>query len=140
MSSLAELRNEHAELVTIVKQLETLIDRDTPPACVDLFNVRRRLSSLLIAHLKAEDWVLYPPLLSSDDPQVAATARQFVDEMGGLAQAYTVFSERWDALSIESNWAGYRKEAGGIIEALTNRIIRENRDLYPLLDRIQRAA
>lgn len=140
MSSLAELRNEHAELVRIVKELESLVDRDTPPACLDLFDVRRRLSGLLIAHLKAEDWVLYPPLLSSGDAQVAATAKQFVDEMGGLAQAYTVFSERWDALSIESNWAGYRKEARGIIEALTNRIVRENRELYPLLEKVQRAA
>ena len=61
MSSLAELRNDHAELVRIAKQLEALIDRDTPPPCVELFDVRRRLSSLLIAHqptrghLAAED-------------------------------------------------------------------------------------
>lgn len=140
MSSLAQLRNEHAELVKIVGELQALIDRDTPPPSVELFNVRRKLSSVLIAHLKAEDWVLYPPLLTCDDAAIAKTAKQFVDEMGGLAQAYSVFNERWDALSIESNWAGYRKQAGGIIEALTNRIIRENRDLYPLLEKVQRAA
>lgn len=140
MSSLAELRNDHAELVTIVKQLEALIERDTPPPSVELFDKRRKLSGLLIAHLKAEDWVLYPPLLSSSDPQVAATAKQFIDEMGGLADAYTQFTQRWDALSIESDWAGYRAAARAIIGALTNRIIRENRELYPLLERIQRAA
>ena len=140
MSSLAQLRNEHAELIKIVDELKALVGGDTPPAAVELFNVRRRLSGVLIAHLKAEDWVLYPPLLTCDDPEIAATARQFVDEMGGLAQAYSVFNERWDALSIESDWQGYRKAAGGIIEALTNRIVRENRDLYPLLERVQRAA
>ena len=140
MSSLAQLRNEHAELVKIVGELRVLIDRDTPPPSVELFNVRRKLSSVLIAHLKAEDWVLYPPLLTCDDLEIAATAKRFVDEMGGLAQAYSVFNERWDALSIESNWAGYREHASGIIEALTNRIIRENRDLYPLLEKVQRAA
>lgn len=140
MSSLAQLRNEHAELVKIVGDLQALVDRETPPPSVELFNVRRKLSSVLIAHLKAEDWVVYPPLLSCDDPQIAATAKQFVDEMGGLAQAYSVFNERWDALSIESDWAGYRKAAGGIIEALSNRIVRENRELYPLLEKVQRAA
>lgn len=140
MSSLAQLRQEHAELVRIVGDLQAMIDRNEPPASVALFNVRRKLSSVLIAHLKAEDWVLYPPLLSCNDPEVAATAKQFVDEMGGLAQAYMVFNERWDALSIESDWTGYRKAAGGIIEALTNRIVRENRDLYPLLEKVQRAA
>jgi hemerythrin-like domain-containing protein len=140
MSSLAQLRNEHAELVKIVRDLSALIEGETPPAAVALFDVRRRLSSLLIGHLKAEDWVLYPPLLSSADPQVAAIARQFVDEMGGLAQAFTVYVERWDALSIESDWTRYQRESRGIIEALTNRIIRENQELYPLLERIERAA
>lgn len=140
MSSLAQLRQEHAELVKIVGELQALVDGDLPPPQVELFQVRRRLSSVLIAHLKAEDWVLYPPLLSSDDTAVATTAKQFVDEMGGLAHAYTAFSEKWDALSIEADWAHYRVEAKGIIDALTNRIVRENRDLYPLLDKIQRAA
>lgn len=48
--------------------------------------------------------------------------------------------ERWDPLSIESDWARYQKEIRGIIDALTNRIVRENRDLYPLLERLGRAA
>ena len=140
MSSLAQLRAEHAELVKIVGELQALVDRNSPPPQVDLFQVRRKLSSVLIAHLKAEDWVLYPPLLNSDDPAIATTAQQFVDEMGGLAQAYSVFNEKWDALSIEADWPHYQAEARGIIDALTNRIIRENRDLYPLLERVQRAA
>lgn len=140
MPSLAQLRQEHAELVQIVGALQAMIDRDAPAPSVELFNVRRKLSSLLIAHLKAEDWLLYPPLLTCEHAEIRATAKQFVDEMGGLAQAYSLFNERWDALSIESDWGGYRKAAGAIIEALTNRIIRENRDLYPLLEKVQRAA
>ena len=115
MSSLAQLRNEHAELVKIVKDLDVLIGEPTPPPSVALFELRRKLSSLLIAHLKAEDWVLYPPLLSSPDSKVAETARHFVDEMGGLAQAFSVYIERWDALSIESDWPRYQRESRGII-------------------------
>ena len=140
MSSLAQMRNEHAELVRIVKELQGLVDQDSPPPSIKLFELRRWLSSLLIAHLKAEDWVLYPPLLASQDAEVARTARLFVDEMGGLAQAFTVYIERWDALSIESDWPRYREESRGIIGALTNRIVRENQELYPLLERADRAA
>lgn len=140
MSSLMQLRQEHAELVKIVREWEALIGRDTPPPSVELFDVRRRLSSLLIAHLKAEDWVLYPPLLESSDPDIAHTARQFVDEMGGLAATYSIFMERWDALSIQADWARYQTEAQAISQALGNRIVRENRDLYPLLERASRAA
>lgn len=140
MSSLAQLRSEHAELVKIVREWEILIERDMPPPSVDLFGVRSRLSSLLVAHLKAEDWVLYPPLLESPDPDVARVARNFVDEMGGLAAAYNIFMERWDALSIQADWTHYQKEARAISQALGNRIVRENRELYPLVERIDRAA
>lgn len=140
MSSLAELRDDHAELVRIVTELQALIDGDNQPSAVELFDVRRRLASRLIAHLKAEDWALYPPLLESSDAEVAATARRFVEEMGGLAQAFSAFMERWDALSIQSDWPGFRQDCRGIIDALTTRIVRENRELYPLLERLQRAA
>ena len=95
---------------------------------------------MVTPHLKAEDWVLYPPLLASNDAQVAGVARRFVDEMGGLAQAFSTYIERWDALSIESDWPRYQRESRGIVEALTNRILRENRELYPLLERVERAA
>jgi len=140
MSSLAQIRAEHAELVKIFREWEILIDRETPPPSVDLFAVRSRLSSLLVAHLKAEDWVLYPPLLESPDPEIARIARNFVDEMGGLAASYSIFMERWDALSIQADWTHYQKEARAISRALGNRIARENRELLPLVERTDRAA
>ena len=60
--------------------------------------------------------------------------------MGGLAASYSIFMERWDALSIHADWAHYRKEARAISQALGNRIVRENRELYPLVERTNRAA
>ena len=140
MSSIAQIRADHAELVKIFREWDALLNRDTPPPQVELFGVRSRLSSLLVAHLKAEDWVLYPPLLESNDPEIARVARNFVEEMGGLAAAYSAFMEKWDALSIEGGWTDYRKEARGIAEALGNRIVRENRELLPLVERAAGAA
>ena len=140
MSSIAQIRTEHAELVKIVREWQSLLDRDAPPPSVELFAVRSRLSGLLIAHLKAEDWVLYPPLLDSPDPEIARVARNFVEEMGGLSAAYSAFMEKWDALSIQADWGSYRQEAGGVAEALGNRIVRENRELLPLVERAGRAA
>jgi hypothetical protein len=88
----------------------------------------------LIAHLMAEDWVLYPRLISSPEPNIADTARAFSEEMGGLAAAYRNYAGHWTAGAIEADWPGYCAETRGIIDALTNRILRENRELYPLLD------
>jgi hypothetical protein len=140
MSSISQIHHDHVELVKIVREWEAMIDCDAPPATIELFDVRRRLSSLLIAHLKAEDWVLYPPLLESKDAEVARVARQFVDEMGGLAAAYNIFMERWDALAIQADWVNYRKEAFAISKALASRIAREDEELLPLVERASRAA
>ena len=140
MSDLLKLRQEHATLVEIVGRLAKAIAEPHPPAANELFALRRKLSSTLIAHLKAEDWVLYPRLLASLDPKVASTARAFSDEMGGLAQAYSAYAEKWTATAINDDWRGYCCETHGIIEALSCRINRENRELYPLMAAIDKAA
>jgi iron-sulfur cluster repair protein YtfE (RIC family) len=140
MATIQVLREEHAHLVRIVGQLAECISRPAPPPATELFGVRRELNATLIGHLKAEDWILYPMLLTSDDPTTAATARQFLDEMGGLAAAFLAYADKWSASAIESDWDAYCTESKGIIEALTQRIIRENRELYPLAEREKRAA
>jgi hypothetical protein len=48
--------------------------------------------------------------------------------------------EKWDALSIQADWTHYQKEARGIADALGNRIVRENRELLPLVEQAGRAA
>jgi hypothetical protein len=140
MADVANLRNDHAEIVRIVRRLAEMIARPSPPPQVELFNLRRELSSALIAHLKAEDWVLYPRLMESGDPRVAAVANAFSDEMGGLSAAFVAYNGKWGAAAIEANWAGYRTETQSMIEALTSRITRENRELYPLLEALEKAA
>ena len=140
MSDLNKLRAEHAQLVKTVGRLGELIDRPIPPPQLELFDLRRDLSSTLIAHLKAEDWVLYPRLLASSDPEIATIARAFNEEMGGLAAAFIAYSEKWNATAIVADWDGYCSDSREVLDALTNRITRENRDLYPLLEALERAA
>ncbi len=140
MVTIEKLRQDHAELVVIVGRLKKAITASSPPPIVELYTLRRELASSLIAHLKAEDWALYPRLMESGDPHIAETAKAFSDEMGGLAAAFGLYSQRWDAMSIDKNWPGFCHESEDIIAALTCRITRENRDLYPLIDRLDQAA
>ena len=140
MADLAKLREEHAQLVAIVRRLGAIVEQPVPPYRLDLFDLRRELNSVLIAHLKAEDWILYPRLIESGDPQIAAVGRAFSDEMGGLAAAFAAYNDKWSADSIDQDWPGYCSETSDIIDALTHRITRENRELYPLLERLDRAA
>ena len=140
MSDGAKLREDHAQLVKLLRSLSVFIQESSPPQPLELFELRRQLSATLISHLKAEDWVLYPRLLASSDDAIAETARTFNEEMGGLAAAFMAYSDKWNATAIAQDWAAYCADSRTIIDAPTDRITRENRELLPLLDRLDEAA
>lgn len=140
MTDIRRVREEHAAIVRILGKLSAAIAKDAPPPSLELFELRRELSSMLIAHLKLEDWVLYPSLMTHGDPDIAALAKRFNEEMGGLGAAFNAYSETWGASAIDADWKGYCQATAGIIEALTDRIVRENRELLPVAERIERAA
>jgi hypothetical protein len=140
MSELMKLREDHAKLARLFRRLGDVIERPSPPPQVELFDLRGEILSTLLAHLKLEDWALYPRLIQSSDPEAAWTGQAFKDEMGGLAPAYLAYSERWAANSIDSDWSGYCRDTRAILDALMNRLTRENRELLPLLERLDAAA
>lgn len=140
MSELMKLREDHADLARQFRRLAEVIQRPNAPAQVELFEIRRELVSTLLAHLKLEDWALYPRLIESGDAEASAAGEAFKDEMGGLAPAFLAYSSKWNAATITADWDGYCSDTRGILDALTNRLTRENRELLPLLERLDRAA
>ena len=76
----------------------------------------------------------------SDQKDFASTGQAFKDEMGGLAPAFLAYSEKWNANSISADWSGYCADTRAVLDALENRLEREDRDLFPLLERLDRAA
>ena len=137
---LKQLREEHANLWIIVRQLSGMIGKDLPPPSTELYAVRMKLAAALIYHLKTEDWTLYPALLDSAEKRIALTSRVFSIEMGGLAEAFRNYTNRWDAASIQGDWRSYGIETAEILKLLKLRMSREERDLYPLLEPSKRAA
>lgn len=140
MSELRKLREDHATLARLFRRLRSIIAAPRPPVQLLLFDLRRELTSTLIAHLKLEDWALYPRLIESGDPAISDAGLEFQQEMGGLAPAFVAYCDRWSANAIEADWTGYCADTAAILDALENRLMRENRDLLPLLDRLDQAA
>jgi hypothetical protein len=134
MDGLKQCQDDHRRLANIASRLTNVLARDRPPPASELYALRQELVSTLIRHLKAEDWLLYPKLMRSPDPRISQIAQSFVNEMGGLALTFRNHSERWAAYAIESDWPGYRRETAQLLIALNERIMREDRDLYPLCD------
>ena len=88
MSELTKIREDHAALAKLFAQLRSMVESSRPPSRLVLFDLRRELVSTLLAHLKLEDWALYPRLRDSSDRAVSDIGRKFQQEMGGLAPAF----------------------------------------------------
>jgi hypothetical protein len=140
MSQLTRLREDHAKLARLFARLGHVIEQTNAPSQLELFDLRRDLMGTLIAHLKLEDWALYPRLIDSGDAEMSGTGQAFKDEMGGLAPAFIAYCDKWNAPAIEADWAGYCSDTRTILDALLNRLTRENRELLPLVERLDRAA
>ena len=144
MAEIWRLRGEHDDLVALAVQLGYYVEAPQPPsdtADMTAFHaVRTRMRNVLIAHLKREDWVLYPALIASSDHRLVDTARDFIYEMGTIAALFTDYSRKWMPDAIAADWTGYCAETRAILTALATRIERENGQLYPLAEALDAGA
>jgi hypothetical protein len=131
----AAFRQEHAEIGALADAFGGLVAGARPAALTNLLTLRDRLTAALTAHLNGEDWVLYPRIRASGDPAAAALADRFVREIGGLSARYQAYLRVWTSSAIAADWSGFQVETGDILAALAARAEREDRELYPLLER-----
>lgn len=130
-------RRQHQEILGLVKELQPRLDvvslrRDAAPVATGL----QRLAAMLKAHLALEDSTLYPKLLAHADPAVAATARRYQQEMGGLQTVFSNYIERWPtASSIQQEPDLFVSQTQQVVGALLARVEREDGELYPMADR-----
>ncbi|RIK97908.1 MAG: hemerythrin [Burkholderiales bacterium] len=94
------------------------------------------MSSVIKLHLSAEDRVLYPELQASGNRTLAMLGWQFQQEMNSIAAAYVEFARRWNTPErVHGDPAGFRLDANRVLKAVHERMQRENRDFYPVIER-----
>jgi len=128
---------QHDELLVLANELAATLNADQLSASAgNARSILNRLAGKLLIHLGAEDEHLYPHLLASNDEETKRIAKQFVDEMGGISQAFIAYNDKWKtAASIQADAAGFINETKAIYAALAERIEKENTILYPLIDK-----
>src|SRR5687767_12626192 len=85
------LRAEHAALVTLSRIIGDMVREPRPARPTELASARSRLRDTLVRHLKCEDWVLYPRLMATGDPELMRITRDFEIEMGDLAADFVAY-------------------------------------------------
>lgn len=128
----AEYREHHRALRDLVARIPSNV---RPGMAEQVRPLLTKLTDVLRAHLKLEDDHLYPAMLAAVDPEVRATAEAFQAEMGGLAEAFGRFSERWMVPhAVASDPSGFTRDWAGLRSALGGRLNREDGELYALVD------
>ena len=134
------LRAEHAALIALARIVSELIHAPGPPQLTELASARGRLRETLVRHLKCEDWILYPRLLATGEPELMRITREFELGIGDLAAEYTAYDNKWTAALVAAEWEKFGRETREIFGALATRVEREERELYPLADKLYAAA
>jgi hemerythrin-like domain-containing protein len=136
MAATDSFRKQHTDLLAVAGEIGKKLD----PAQLakDASQARMLLSSLagkLKVHLAMEDKTLYPRLMQDPDPEVSGLAKRFADEMGGIAEVFAGYTDRWPSgKAIQEAPQQFVTDTKKLFAALATRIERENNQLYPLLD------
>lgn len=131
-------RQTHDELLQLAGEISKLL---TPAEIQkDAAKVRSLLSRLagkLAVHLHMEDNALFPTIEKYDDARLNSMLKKFVNEMGGLKDAFNKYTNKWaDPDHIKSNAMEFINETRSIFNALAKRIKKENTELYKLIDEL----
>jgi hypothetical protein len=136
MTTVAHLRESHAELTEMIQDLEAGLTRENLSIRANAKAMHKLLCDLaekVRAHLGEEDKEMYPQLLTKGD-QMKYTAWNFIAGQSELRKEFEAYYKKW-LKDCDFNFTdAFLTETRGIITALVARIEREEKVLFPKLE------
>ncbi len=139
MSATKKFRDDHVRLLSMFDELGTVLGAGEKTVAENAAEISKKLSAfggILKLHLAAEDKYLYPKLADSSDANVANIAKQFQQEMVGITDVFKNYSGKWNVATIATDPTGFIDETKQIVDAVKNRIDREENELYAAFDKL----
>lgn len=135
MVDVETLTKQHTVIRDAMAEVSLTIDRGNVAShATALDKLLKEIAAKTREHLDVEDQDVYPVLVESGDASVKKTAKQFQNNMGGLAKEFEGYFKRYGSDGdIVKDVPVFCYETRGIFERLRHRMRREEEDLYPLL-------
>lgn len=128
-------KTQHVEILSGISALRELAHQGIESHAVDMAHELKALSRVITTHLAIEDRILYPSILRNGDLRLARMAREYQDDMKGIANAFIAFARRWgSATALARDPEGFRKDANSVLKDVHARMMRENREFYPEIE------
>ena len=134
MSHINKLSEQHVEIMAIADDIvNALGSTATLEGATAGLGLIGKLEQLLEVHLLIEDDLIYPSLRKSKNTSVRQAASLFEIELGGIRKAFGNYLAEWSvAEKIVAEHARFTTDSNALLQALRNRISREDEELFPL--------
>jgi hemerythrin-like domain-containing protein len=138
MARTDNLRKQHAEIMTLARQINALLSDNLDAAgAAEIRPLLSKLVGLITLHLAMEDKTLYPSLATHPDATARTLGKRYQEEMGSIGAVFGEYVNQWRTTAeMCADPARFTAESKAIFNALSKRIHHENTELYPLLDKL----
>jgi hypothetical protein len=123
-----ELIDDHDRIDRLTRQLDQLT-QGPDERFAEADRLLAQLSAAILAHLAKEDSFIYPDLARSTDP---ADAGGLIVEFEMLKADWADFLAVWARPDRPADWPAFRHDAGGMLDRLRERVIKETSLLYAM--------
>lgn len=135
MANVINLKRQHTEITELVRAIKELINKNNiENEANEIAKNINILSGKLKIHLNSEDRFLYPELLNNKNDKLKSMARGYIKDMADISSVFMKYKDKFNTKSkIIVDIDKFKKESEQIIKVLSNRINKEDRELYPLI-------
>lgn len=132
---LSNLKRQHSEIIDLAGYILNCIKNNSVDKNIEqVVKSINTISGKLKIHLLSEDKHLYPYLISSSDAALNMFGKKYYEEMSEVSKGYNEYKAKYNTSSkIKQNIGDFKEDTERIFSALSNRVEREERELYPLL-------
>jgi serine/threonine-protein kinase len=136
-SATNNFRRQHEELAKLGTELLSMVDTADNVAR-NAAEIRKRVARFagkLKMHAAMENEALYPRLLQHRDARVKEKARALFDDVEKIYASFGGYAAKWSTVdAIVEDPAAYAKDTRRALVTLWTRMVRENEELYPMVD------
>lgn len=132
-----KMKNQHVEILEKISFLRTLSHAGVSSNAQEIATAIVSMSAIIKTHLFAEDQFLYPHIEQDGNSMLRQVSSKFQREMTDIVSEYEVFSRRWNIASkLKGNDEAFRRDANNVLRKVYERMQKENKDFYPLVERM----
>lgn len=132
---LDKFKHQHVDILSAIDNLRALVRTGIAAHAADIAQRIVAMSGTIRLHLAVEDRVLYPALEASGNKMLAGMSQRYRHEMDGIAGSYLAFAARWNtARALEAQPEAFRAEANQVLHVLYDRMKKEDREFYPVIE------